>query len=85
MKRASIKRSNEVIQSAESLVVAYRDQIEEHRRAVSLEVGGDVGYDWAVAEWLEKNVPAWRELQWERLARQSMRDHFRSLADRAVK
>ncbi len=64
----------------DQLVRDHQEEIEEYRRRESQRVGGDIGWDWAVEEWMAKNLPDWQELQWDQMVAHTVRGHYLRLA-----
>lgn len=49
---------NQVFRSA-------NQEIERHRRSESHRLGQDIGWERAVAEWMQNYFPAWKRCQWQ--------------------
>ncbi len=73
---ATLKSGSDLPDVFDDLVCEHYQQIQEYRRIESQRLGGDIGWDWAVAEWMAIHFPDWQKLQWDRMVADTVRRHY---------
>ena len=64
----------------QELIAEHETEIERYRRVESRRVGCDIGFEWAVQEWMQSHFPDWKKTQWDWLVAPAVRANYLELA-----